>query len=681
MSPKNDQPSSSKRHATLAQEIERHNRLYHRHDAPEVSDYEYDELMRELLNLERDYPQLQTPNSPSQRVGSSPLDEFSQIHHEIPMLSLNNGFSDEDIADFNQRLIKELDQAEDTVLEYVAEPKLDGLAVSILYENGEFVHAATRGDGKTGEDISLNVKTIRVLPLTLPAGVPNRLEVRGEVFMSHDNFEKLNRRQIEADKKPFVNPRNAAAGSLRQLDSAITASRALDVFIYAVGVNSDVNFATTHSETLAKLSELGFPTCPLIRSVSGVSDCLNYYRELSDLRDSLAYEIDGIVYKLNRLDWQRSAGFIAKAPRWALAHKFPAQEKSTLVKTIEVQVGRTGAITPVARLEPVFVGGVTVSNVTLHNQSEIQRLDIRLGDTVIVRRAGDVIPQIVSVNIDQRPSDSRVYEFPDQCPVCHSPVLVEDDGVIARCSGGLICPAQVKQAIKHFVSRKAMDIDGLGERIVDILVEQKLITNIAGIYSLKYQQVVELEGFAEKSAENLIAAIEQSKQTELARLLYALGISQVGETTAEQLANSFGNIEKLKNASADDLEKLPDIGPIVANSIWSFWRDPNNIAIVQSLLDLGVHYQEIAVSEFRDPSSLPLNDKTIVLTGALQSMSRSDAKKSLQLLGAKVTGSVSKNTSLVVVGNDAGSKAIKAQELGIKMIDEEQMLALINGAE
>ena len=681
MSPKIDQQNSSKRHAVLAKEIEHHNRLYHREDAPQLSDYEYDQLMSELLDLEHKFPQLQTPNSPSQRVGSSPLDEFSQIRHEMPMLSLNNGFSSEDIYDFNQRLIKELDQVEDIVLEYVAEPKLDGLAVSVLYENGEFVRAATRGDGKTGEDISLNVKTIRSLPLTLPAAAPSRLEVRGEVYMSHKNFEKLNQRQIETDKKPFVNPRNAAAGSLRQLDSAITATRSLDVFIYAVGVNDASDFAVTHSETLAKLAQLGFPVCPLIRPVMGVSACLDYYREISELRDSLAYEIDGIVYKLNRLDWQRSAGYIAKAPRWALAHKFPAQEKSTVVQTIEVQVGRTGAITPVARLEPVFVGGVTVSNVTLHNQSEIQRLDIRSGDTVVVRRAGDVIPQIVSVNIDKRPVDSQVYEFPEFCPVCDSPILVEEDGVIARCSGDLICAAQVKQAIKHFVSRKAMDIDGLGDRIVDMLVEQKLITNVADIYNLNYQQVVELEGFAEKSAQNLINAIELSKQTELARLLYALGISQVGETTAEQLANSFGNIEKLKNATAADLEVLPDIGPIVANSIEVFWQDPSNLVVVQSLLDLGVTYPEISASELSNPDSLPLNGKTIVLTGALQSMSRSDAKKRLQSLGAKVTGSVSKNTSLVVVGSDAGSKAVKAQELGIEIIDEEQMLVLINDAQ
>lgn len=680
MPSKTDPLSVAQQHATLAQEIERHNRLYYSLDAPQVSDHDYDQLMRELLDLERQYPSLQNANSPSQRVGSLPLDEFTQIPHEIPMLSLSNGFSFDDIADFNQRLVKELGQPEDLVLEYVAEPKLDGLAVSVLYENGEFVHAATRGDGKVGEDISLNVKTIRSLPLRLPSDAPSRLEVRGEVYMSHANFEKLNLRQIEADKKPFVNPRNAAAGSLRQLDSTITASRALDVFIYAVGVNDQAHFATTHSETLHKLAELGFPVCPLVRPVLGVSGCLDYYHKIGEKRDSLGYEIDGIVYKLNRLDWQRSAGFIARAPRWALAHKFPAQEKTTLVKTIEVQVGRTGAITPVARLAPVFVGGVTVSNVTLHNQAEIQRLDIRAGDTVIVRRAGDVIPQIVSVNTDKRSADSQAYKFPQQCPVCDSLIAVEGDGVIARCTGGLICAAQVKQAIKHFVSRKALDIDGMGERIVEILVEGQLIANVADLYSLQYQQIVGLEGFAEKSAQNLIDAVQSSKQTELSRLLYALGISQVGETTAEQLANSFGSIAKLTQATALDLETLPDIGPIVAKNIEAFWRDNNNLLVVQSLLDNGVNYPEISVTELADQDSLPLAGKTIVLTGALQSMSRSDAKKGLQALGAKVTGSVSKNTSLVVVGSDAGSKAIKAQELGINMIDEEQMLSLINGS-
>jgi len=672
-----DLSNATARHRDLAVEIEHHNRLYYTDDAPVVSDYEYDQLMQELLALEAQFPELLSPDSPSQRVGSAPLDEFTQIRHEMPMLSLSNGFNDDDIGEFDKRLHKELGQDESRRFDYVAEPKLDGLAVSILYVGGVFRHAATRGDGKVGEDITQNVKTIRSIPLRLPQGAPSRLEVRGEVFISHLGFAKLNEQQLSDDNKPFVNPRNAAAGSLRQLDSKVTASRPLDIFIYSLGVNSDPEFADTHFDTLTKLSEMGFPICPLVKRVKSLEGCLGYFADLSAKRATLDYEIDGIVYKLDRLDWQRAVGFIAKAPRWALAHKFPAQEKSTTVRAIEVQVGRTGAITPVARLEPLFVGGVTVSNVTLHNQVEIERLGVRVGDTVVVRRAGDVIPQIVSVNVDKRPADSIPYEFPKCCPVCGSEVIAEGEGIIARCSGGLICAAQRMQAIKHFVSRKAMDIDGLGERIVEQLVELELITTVADLYKLKYEDVVSLDGFAEKSAQNLIDSIAQSKQTELERLLYALGILQVGETTAEQLANSFGDITSLASASIETLEALPDIGPVVAQSIAHFFADENNQAVISALFEAGVVYQVIEVSGLPDPSSLPLANKTIVLTGTLQAMSRSDAKKRLQALGAKVTGSVSKKTSLVVVGSDAGSKAIKAQELGVEMIDEEQLQSLL----
>jgi DNA ligase (NAD+) len=680
-SPHKAPSESQRRHAELAKQLEHHNTLYHTEDAPVISDYEYDQLQIELASLEAQYPELCSADSPSQRMGGAPLDGFKQIHHEQPMRSLSNGFSDDDIVDFDRRLHKELGQSENTVFDYVAEPKLDGLAVSILYVDGVFVHAATRGDGRVGEDISQNVKTIRSIPLRLADTAPRRLEVRGEVFMSHAGFAQLNDQQRAQDKKPFVNPRNAAAGALRQLDSKITASRPLDVFIYALGVNSDENFAETHHQALQKLGSLGFPICPLLAPVKGAQGCMEYFRDLSVKRATLDYEIDGIVYKLNRLDWQRSAGYIAKAPRWALAHKFPAQEKSTVVRDIDVQVGRTGAITPVARLEPLFVGGVTVSNVTLHNQSEIERLGVRVGDTVIVRRAGDVIPQIVSVNLEKRPASSRAFEFPRQCPVCNSEVVAEGEGIIARCSGGLICAAQVKQGIKHFVSRKAMDIDGLGERIVDLLVDQKLINNVADIYLLEYQQIISLEGFADKSARNLIDSIQSSKSCELEKLIYALGILQVGETTAEQLANSFGNLEALATADADALEALPDIGPIVAKSIVQFFKDDNNAAIVQSLLDRGVMYAEIDVADLPDPSSLPLAEKIVVLTGALQTMGRSEAKKRLQALGAKVTGSVSKKTSMVVVGADAGSKATKAQELGLEMLGEEQLLELLNSLE
>lgn len=668
---------SQQRHRALAAQLEHHNRLYYTQDEPSISDYEYDQMMLELQKLEAQFPELQTPDSPSQRVGSLPLDAFEQIQHEMPMLSLSNGFSDDDIREFDKRLHKELGLPESTEFEYVAEPKLDGLAVSIMYRNGVFDYAATRGDGKVGEDITQNVKTIRSIPLRLPDGVPEQFEVRGEIFMSHAQFDKLNAAQLAADKKTFVNPRNAAAGSLRQLDSKVTANRGLDIFIYSLGVNSNERYAQTHSQTLEKLAELGFPVCPLLKPVQGAQGCLDYFTDLSSQRAGLDYEIDGIVYKLNRLDWQRSAGFIAKAPRWALAHKFPAQEKSTTVNDIQVQVGRTGAITPVARLEPLFVGGVTVSNVTLHNRAEIERLDVRVGDTVIVRRAGDVIPQIVSVNLEKRPQESVEYQFPEQCPECESPVEVEEEGVIARCIGGLVCSAQRKQAIKHFVSRKAMDIDGMGERIADMLVEESLINSVADIYALEYEQVEALEGFAEKSARNLLDSIEASKKTDLPRLLYALGIPQVGETTAQQLAESFGSIDALFEASEQEYEALPDIGPIVATSLVRFFADDNNQNVLAALFERGVEYTKIDVSALPDKANLPLADKVIVLTGTLQSMSRSDAKKQLQALGAKVTGSVSKKTSLVVVGADAGGKATKAEELGVEMIDEDGLSALL----
>lgn len=661
------------RHRQLSEEITEQNQQYYGNDQPSISDAEYDLLIQELLALEKSYPNLVSSDSPSQRVGSPVLSAFSQIKHEMPMLSLSNGFSDQDIFAFDQRLHREVGIDQDETFSYVAEPKLDGLAVSIMYINGNYSYAATRGDGKVGEDISLNVKTISDIPLTL-RGAPQKLEVRGEVFMSHTGFKQLNEQRKLANEKGFVNPRNAAAGSLRQLDSKITASRPLSLFIYSIGVSGEPDFAATHFQTLQRLKDLGFPVCPLVEKVIGAQGCLNYYAKISQQRQSLDYEIDGIVYKLDRLDLQRSAGFIAKAPRWALAHKFPAQERSAVVKDIDVQVGRTGAVTPVARLEPVFVGGVTVSNVTLHNQTEIKRLDVRVGDTVMVRRAGDVIPQIMSVIAEKRPIASRPFVFPKRCPVCQSEILFEGEGIIARCSGGLSCAAQQKQAISHFVARKSMDIDGMGERIVDALVEKKLVANIADIYALKYEQLLELEGFAEKSAQNLIEAIALSKNTELARLLYSLGISQVGETTAEQLAASYGSLDKLMSTSFQELQSVPDIGPIVANSIVRFFEDTNNRQVIQALLDAGVNYPVIEGSANKD---LLLEGKVVVLTGSLNAMSRTDAKKKLQNMGAKVTGSVSKNTSLVVVGRDAGSKAMKAKELGIEMIDEQALLDLL----
>ncbi len=668
----------NEQYSELVLKIERHNNLYYTLDNPSISDFEYDRLMQRLLELEEQYPELRSESSPSQRVGSSPLESFTQIQHRLPMLSLSNGFSDEDIHDFNRRLLKEVGLDEAVRLDYVAEPKLDGLAVSIMYEHGRLVYAATRGDGKVGEDITKNVKTIRSVPLSLPSTAPDELEVRGEIFMPHAGFAELNRVQASENKKVFVNPRNAAAGSLRQLDSRITAQRPLDVFIYSIGRNSDVSFAETHFLSLQKLGEMGFPICPLIEQVAGVDGCLDYFSRLSDERAELDYEIDGIVYKLDRLDLQRSAGFIAKAPRWALAHKFPAQEKSTRVRDIEVQVGRTGAITPVARLEPLFVGGVTVSNVTLHNRSEIKRLDIRVNDTVIVRRAGDVIPQIVKVNLEKRPSDSVEFTFPSHCPECGSDVVLEGEGVISRCSGGLICGAQVKQAIAHFVSRKAMDIDGLGERIVEMLVDASFVKTVADLYELNIEQLLTLDGFAQKSAENLLEAISSSKKPELAKLLFALGVPQVGETTAEQLAVTYGSLEALSDADQAALEALPDIGAIVAKNIVQFFGDVNNRKVIKDLEDNGVRYQKIDVSTLPDIDDLPLSGKIFVLTGGLSSMGRTDAKKKLQALGAKVTGSVSKKTSVVVVGTDAGSKADKAEALGVAMIDEAQLTELFS---
>ena len=667
---------AEQQHAELAKVLHEHNLRYHRDDSPSISDYEYDQLMKQLLDLEAEHPQLQTPDSPSQRVGGAPLTEFTQITHQMPMLSLSNGFSPQDIEEFDSRLHKQVGVEQEQEFTYVAEPKLDGLAVSIMYRNGVIEYAATRGDGKVGEDITQNVKTISGLPLKVE-GAPEQLEVRGEVFISHQGFAQLNKNQQDQEKKGFVNPRNAAAGSLRQLDSRVTAARPLQLFVYAVGVISDPDFADSQWKMLRKLAELGFPVCPLIEQVNGAGGCLNYYQQLAEKRDTLDYEIDGIVYKLNSLALQQSAGFIAKAPRWALAHKFPAQEKSGVVRDIDVQVGRTGAVTPVARLEPVFVGGVTVSNVTLHNRSEIERLDVRVGDTVVVRRAGDVIPQIVSVNLDKRGASSVPFQFPTQCPVCDSDVVFEGEGVIARCSGGLSCAAQRKQAITHFVARKSMDIDGLGDKIVDALVDADFVKTVADIYRLDKLQLLELEGFAEKSAQNLIDAIESSKQTNLATLLYSLGIPQVGETTSEQLANSFGTLETLACASLEQIQALPDIGPIVAQNIVLFFADENNLAIVNDLLELGVNYPPIEIADRDHQSDLPLSDQIIVLTGALHGLSRSDAKKRLQALGAKVAGSVSKKTNLVVVGENAGSKAKKAEELAIEMIDEQQMMNLL----
>ncbi|MGH1542385.1 MAG: NAD-dependent DNA ligase LigA [Arenicella sp.] len=673
---KMDKEQASKKYEQLKQQLQEHNHRYYVLDDPSVSDYEYDQLMLELMDLEEQFPDFMTEDSPSQRVGGEALTSFEQVEHEVRMLSLSNGFSDDDIQQFDRRIREGLDLSEDAVVEYVAEPKLDGLAVSLLYKEGVLVRAATRGDGKTGEDVTANVKTIRSVPLRLQGNqLPAILEVRGEIYISHEGFRKLNEQQVAAENKTFVNPRNAAAGSLRQLDSKITAQRPLDIFVYALGQVEGWN-PGSQIEMLQQLQAFGLRVCPLAEHVSSVEGCLEYYQQLQAKRAQLDYEIDGIVYKLNRRDWQASVGFISKAPRWAIAHKFPAQEKSTQVEDIDVQVGRTGAITPVARLKPVFVGGVTVSNVTLHNQQEIERLDVRVGDTVIVRRAGDVIPQIVSVNQSLRDKTSSVFEFPSKCPVCQSTVVFADDGVIARCSGGLICAAQRKQSIKHFASRKAMDIDGLGDKIVDQLVDEGLIETVADLYKLDLASLLELERFAEKSAQNLINSIDNSKKSDLSQVLYALGIPQVGETTAQQLARFFGGMSNLMSAELDVLQAMPDIGPIVAQNIVDFFDDPKNQQVIETLQKLGVTWPETEPQMISsDLDDLPLSGKTLVMTGTFSSMSRSDAKKKLQALGAKVTGSVSSKTTAVIVGADPGSKAAKAEQLGVDVIDEQAMLS------
>ena len=664
-------------HISLANLLEKYNHEYYVLDQPSVSDYDYDQLMRKLMLLEEQFPELRTPTSPSQRVGGQALDKFESVEHLVPMLSLSNGFSDDDIEQFDRRNREGLDLDESALIGYIAEPKLDGLAVSLLYEGGTLVRAATRGDGKTGENVTENVRTIRSVPLKLSSSkqlpIPSVLEVRGEIFMDKKGFEKLNQDQAYKEEKTFVNPRNAAAGSLRQLDSKVTAQRPLEIYCYSVGFVEGWS-PKTHSETLDGLVDYGFRICPAIEKVKGAEGCLDYYSMLSQSRDNLDYEIDGIVYKVDRLDWQMSLGYIAKAPRWALAHKFPAQEKSTTVESIEVQVGRTGAITPVARLKPVFVGGVTVSNVTLHNQQEMERLDILAGDTVIVRRAGDVIPQIVSVNHSLRPDNAVLFEFPRNCPVCDSPVEIKEGGVVARCTGGMVCEAQLKQSVRHFASRKAMDIDGLGEKIVEQLVDESLVSSVPDLYSLQFGQLIALDRFAEKSAKNLIESLEKSKKTELARFLFALGMPQVGEATAQQLVDYFGTLAAIQSAAVETLEAIPDIGPIMAQSIYDFLREPRQQEIIQMLISVGIHWEESAPIDQQHLAELPLSDKVVVMTGTFTSMSRSDAKRKLQALGAKVTGSVSKKTSFVIVGADPGSKASKAAELDIEIIDEDVML-------
>ncbi len=659
----------------LRRQIDHHNFRYYVLDDPEIGDAEYDTLFRELVELERDHPELATPDSPTQRVGAPPLEAFEQVVHGVPMLSLNNAFSDEDVLAFDRRLREALDL--DTV-EYSVEPKFDGLAVTLLYRDGTLATGATRGDGYTGENVTANLRTVRALPLALRgAAVPPVLEVRGEVLMLKRHFEALNATQTARGEKPFANPRNAAAGSLRQLDSRITAGRRLAFFAYGVG---EVEWGRlpvpeTHAGLLDALERMELPVARERAVVQGADSLLAFYRRLASKREALPFEIDGAVYKVNELELQDRLGFVSRAPRFAVAHKFPAEEATTTVVGIDVQVGRTGALTPVARLAPVSVGGVTVTNATLHNEDEVRRKDVMIGDTVVVRRAGDVIPEVVRIVADRRPRNARAFAMPSHCPVCRSKVVRLPDEAVARCSGGLVCPAQRKQAILHFAGRRAMDIDGLGEKLVDQLVDRGLVKTPADLYALDVETLAGLERMAEKSAANLVAAIAHSKDTTLARLVYALGIRHVGEATAKDLADHFGDIDELVAADEDALQAAPEVGPILARSIREFLSERHNLAVIQALRDAGVRWKCASRAARR---TRPLAGKTLVLTGTLPTLTRDEAKVLIEQAGGRVTGSVSRKTDFVVAGDDAGGKLDKARDLDVSVIDEQTLREMVD---
>lgn len=662
-----------KRAAELCEQLNYHNYLYYVLDNPEIPDAEYDRMLRELQSLEERYPELRSADSPTQRVGGEALSAFTEVQHEVPMLSLGNVFSEEELTDFDRRCREGLDVDE---IEYIAEPKLDGLAISLLYEDGVLVRGATRGDGATGEDVTHNVKTIGGIPLRLTGkGIPKRLEVRGEIYMPKKGFDELNQRQRDNNAKPFANPRNAAAGSLRQLDSTITATRPLTMYCYGVGVVEGTTLADTHNAMLEQLRGWGLRVSAEPAVVKGVKGCEAYYEKLLARRDALDYEIDGIVYKVNRHDQQRTLGFVSRAPRWAIARKFPAQEEMTKLLAIDIQVGRTGALTPVARLEPVAVGGVIVTNATLHNEDEIRRKDVRVGDTVIVRRAGDVIPEVVSSIKAKRKKEARQFKVPTKCPECGSEVVRVEGEAVARCSGGLYCPAQRKESIKHFASRRAMDVDGLGDKLVEQLVDAGMINDVADLYSLTAKQLAGMDRMGEKSATNLIASLEKSKATTLPKFIFSLGIREVGEATARSLAMHFGSLENVIKATQEQLEEVSDVGPVVAKNIVAFDHQSHNREVIEKLIKSGMHWDDV---ETRPASEQPLAGKTIVLTGAL-SVSRNEAKDALQALGAKVSGSVSKKTAYVIAGADAGSKLAKAQDLGIPVLDEDALKKILAG--
>ncbi len=656
----------------LRRAIERHNRLYYNEAAPEISDADYDRLFLELVKLETENPQLQAPDSPTQRVGSAPSESFAPVTHRVPMLSLANAFDEEDVAAFDRRVREGLESEE---VEYAAELKFDGLAVTLAYEDGVLAQGATRGDGATGEEVTPNLRTVRSIPLRLEGRkVPKLLEVRGEVLMTRRDFETINKRAVEAGEKTFVNPRNAAAGGLRQLDPRLTAQRRLSFFAYGVGASEGFDVPLTHARLLDTLESLGFPVAKERKTVKGVAGLLKFYAEAGAKRPKLPFDIDGVVYKVNRVADQQKLGFVSRAPRWAVAHKFPAEEATTELLDIDFQVGRTGAITPVARLKPIFVGGTTIVNATLHNEDEIRRKDIWKGDTVVVRRAGDVIPEVARVS--KKGDRDRPFKMPVKCPVCGSAVERSEDEAVARCTGGLICPAQRKQALLHFASRRAMDIEGLGDKLVDRLVEEGIVRTPADLYRLGVANLAALERMAEKSASNVYGAIQKSRDTTLPRFIYALGIRNVGEVTAKDLARHFGTLDALMDAGVEPLQEAPDVGPVVAESIAGFFRERHNREVIEQLRAAGVTWKEGPAP--KSASAGVFAGKIVVLTGTLAAMTRDEAKERIEALGGRITGSVSKKTDYVVAGEEAGSKLDKARELGVQVLDEKNFLKKIS---
>jgi DNA ligase (NAD+) len=664
--------AAAARAAQLRAQIAQHDYRYYVLDEPAVPDAEYDRLMQELRALEAADPTLVTPESPTQRVSGTPSGAFGEVVHQVPMLSLDNAFSEEDVRAFDRRIHERLGLEGD--LDYVAEPKLDGLAVSVLYRDGRLERAATRGDGVTGEDVTANVRTIRAVPQRLRGEAPALIEARGEVFMPIAGFERMNEQARARGEKVFVNPRNAAAGSLRQLDPRVSAARPLTAFFYALGVIEGAALPERQIELLERLRSLGLPVSPETRAVTGVAGCLDYYRSLGERRRALRYQIDGVVYKLDRRADQARLGFLSRAPRWAIAHKFPADEAVTRVKGIEFQVGRTGTLTPVARLEPVFVSGVTVSNVTLHNIDEVRRKDVRVGDSVVVRRAGDVIPQVVSVLSERRPEGTRPVELPERCPVCDSPVLRAEGEAAARCTGGFVCRAQRQEALRHFASRRALDIEGLGDKLIEQLIEREAVKSPADLYSLSAAQLAGLERMGEKSAANLVAAIAASRATTLPRLLYGLGIPEVGEATALALARHFGTLAALMASDETRIQQVPDVGPVVAAHVAAFFASAEHRRVIKALEEKGVTWPDMPAAP---EAASPLAGRTFVITGTLSGLTREAAQEALVAAGAKVSGSVSKKTSYLVAGADAGSKLEKARALGVTVIDEEELRRLL----